>query len=247
MELNNYIDHTNLKATATMEDIDTLCKEAIKYHFASVCVQPYYVTLASQLLADSNVEVCTVIGFPLGANTMETKSFEAINAIENGATEIDMVINLAALKNKDYEYVKEEIETIRDSIDGHTLKVIIETCYLNEEEIIKMTEICNETFVNFIKTSTGFGTSGAKVSDVELINKHKGEVLEIKASGGIRDLDTAINMIKAGATRLGTSSGVKIMNPNDEKLEEKHECHHHEKEHKCKCHEEGHKCCKEEK
>ncbi len=223
MELNSYIDHTNLKAMATLEDIRTLCEEAKKYHFASVCVHPYYVRLASELLKDSNVEVGTVIGFPLGASTMEVKSFEAINAIENGATEIDMVINLSALKNKDYDYVKEEIEEVRDSIDGHTLKVIIETCYLDESEIIKMTEICNETFVNFIKTSTGFGTRGASIEDIRIMNKHKNEVLEIKASGGIRDIETAEAMIKEGATRIGTSSGVSLMQV-DCKDHQEHEC-----------------------
>ena len=209
--MNSYIDHTNLKMDATIRDIEKLCDEAIKYQFASVCVHPYYVSLASELLKDTNIQVCTVIGFPLGMNTSSTKVFEAIAAIENGASEIDMVINIGALKDKDYEYVKDEIEEIRDSIDGKILKVIIETCYLTKEEIVKMTEICNETFVNFIKTSTGFATNSATVEDVELINKHKSSVLEIKASGGIKDYDMSLKMIEAGATRLGTSSGVKIM------------------------------------
>lgn len=211
MELNNYIDHTNLKATATLRDIEKLCDEAINYHFTSVCVHPYYVSLASELLKDTNVNVGTVIGFPLGNNTKEVKAYEAIDAVNNGADEIDMVVNIAAIKNKDYEYVKEEIEEIRDSIDGKILKVIIETCYLTSDEIIEMTKICNETFVNFIKTSTGFGIYGARVEDVELINQYKNEILEIKASGGIKDLDTVEAMIKAGATRIGTSSGVDIM------------------------------------
>lgn len=211
MELNKYIDHTNLKNTATLKDIEKLCNEAIKYKFASVCVYPYYVPLVASLLKGTNVEVCTVIGFPSGISTKETKVYEAIDAVEKGATEIDMVINIAALKNKDYDYVKEEIEEIRDAIDGKTLKVIIETCLLTDKEIIKMTEICNETFVNFIKTSTGFSEYGAKVEDVELMNKYKNEILEIKASGGIRDIKTAEDMINAGATRLGTSSGVKLM------------------------------------
>jgi len=243
MELNNYIDHTNLSATATVDDITKLCEEAKKYHFASVCVHPYYVRLAKELLKDSNVEVGTVIGFPLGANTIEVKSFEAINAIENGATEIDMVINLAALKNKDYDYVKEEIEEIRDSIDGKLLKVIIETCYLDEEEIIKMTEICNETFVNYIKTSTGFGTDGAKVEDIELISKHKNDVLEIKASGGIHDIDTAEVMINAGATRLGTSKGVILMDIRECNCQNGEECICGEE---CNCGTEcncGEECC----
>ncbi len=226
MELNKYIDHTNLKNTSTLKDIEKLCNEAIKYKFASVCVYPYYVRLASNLLKSSNVEVCTVIGFPSGMSTKETKVYEAIDAIEKGATEIDMVINIAALKNKDYDYIKEEIEEIRDAIDGKVLKVIIETCLLTEEEIIKMTEICNETFVNFIKTSTGFGEYGARVEDIELINDHRNEVLEIKASGGIRDIETAEAMIKAGATRLGTSSGVKLMEVECDC--DCHECHCHD-------------------
>lgn len=211
MELNKYIDHTNLKVIATKSDIEKLCEEAIKYHFASVCVSPYYVNLAKNLLKDSTISVCTVIGFPNGYNTKEVKAFEAINAIENGADEIDMVINLEALKNEDFDYIKDEIEEIRDSIDGHILKVIIETCYLSEKEIKKMTEICNETFVNFIKTSTGFGPRGASVEDLKIINKYKNDLLEIKASGGIKNLQDALDMINNGATRLGTSSGVEIM------------------------------------
>lgn len=214
MEINKYIDHTNLNNTAVLKDIEKLCNEAIKYGFASVCVYPYYVPLASSLLKDTNVDVCTVVGFPSGMSTKEVKVFEAINAVELGADEIDMVINISALKNKDYEYVKEEIEEIRDAIDGKVLKVIIETCLLTKEEIIKMTEICNETFVNFIKTSTGFSKYGARKEDVELIKEHKGEVLEIKASGGIKSYKDACDMIKAGATRIGTSSGVKIMECN---------------------------------
>lgn len=211
MELNKYIDHTNLKTTATMKDIEKLCNEAIQYGFAAVCIQPYYVSLASELLKDSNVAVCTVVGFPHGMNTISVKEYEAIDAINNGATEIDMVINMGALKNKDYEYIKEEIETVRDSIGGKILKVIIETCYLTQEEIVKMTEICNDTFVNFIKTSTGFGSVGVKVEHIDIINQYKGEVLEIKASGGIKTRKDMLEMIEAGATRIGTSSGVEIM------------------------------------
>ena len=215
MELNKYIDHTNLKPTATIRDIEKLCDEAVKYKFASVCIQPYYVPLAHELLKDTNVNVCTVIGFPLGQNTTSTKAYEAIEAINNGADEIDMVINIAALKNNDYDYVKEEIEEIRDSIDGKTLKVIIETCYLTDNEIIKMTEICNETFVNFIKTSTGFGTRGASINDLKVINKRRNEILEIKASGGIKNYQDANKFIEEGATRIGTSHGIEIMNYND--------------------------------
>lgn len=212
MEINKYIDHTNLKAFAREEDIKKLCEEAIKYKFASVCVNPYYVSLASSLLKDTNIDITCVVGFPLGMNKSITKEYEAIAAIEDGADEIDMVINIGAVKNGDFEYVKKEIENIRDAIDGKTLKVIIETCYLDKEEIKKLTEICNETFVNFIKTSTGFGTRGASVEDVEIINKYKNEVLEIKASGGIKTLEAAEKFINLGVSRIGASSGVEIMN-----------------------------------
>lgn len=211
MELTKYIDHTNLNKEATREDIIKLCQEATCYKFTSVCIHPYYVKLAKHELKDSNVDICTVVGFPQGANTKEVKVFEAINAIDNGATEIDMVINIAALKNKDYDYLKEEIEEIRDAIDGKILKVIIETAILTEDEIKKMTEICNDTFVNYIKTSTGFDKRGASLEDLEIIGKYKNEILEIKASGGIKDYETAIKFIEAGATRIGTSSGIKIL------------------------------------
>ena len=230
MNLSEYIDLTNLSKVATMEDIIKLCDDAKKYHFPVVCVSPYYVKAASEYLKGSTTEVCTVIGFPNGYSTKETKQYETINAIENGAREIDMVININALKNKDYDYVKDEIETIRDSIDGKVLKVIIETCLLTDDEIIKMTEICNETFVNFIKTSTGFDKEGATIEAVKLINKHKNDVLEIKASGGIKNETDAINFIEAGATRIGTSHGVEIIKGKKKEKEEHHCCGH------CKCH-----------
>lgn len=250
MELNSYIDHTNLKKDALLEDIEKLCEEALQYHFTSVCVYPYYVKVVSEYLRGTNVEVCTVIGFPNGQSTTNTKVYEAIEAIENGASEIDMVINISALKNKDYDYVKNEIEEIRDSIGGKVLKVIIETCLLTDEEIVKMTQICNDTFVNFIKTSTGFDKEGATIHAIELINANKNEVLEIKASGGIKDIKTAEAMIRAGATRLGTSSSVKLMQVDEEVCNclndkrEKCSCdehdHHHEhtSSHKCNCREE---------
>lgn len=211
MELNSYIDHTALKAYTTVSDIRKLCDEAMNYHFASVCVNPTYVEIAKKYLEGSTVNVCTVIGFPLGANTISTKEFEAIEAVNNGADEIDMVINIGALKSKNYDYIKKEIEDIRDAIDGKTLKVIIETCYLDEYEIKKMTEICNDTFVNFIKTSTGFGTRGASIEDIKIINENKNNVLEIKASGGIKTLEDAEKFINLGVTRIGTSNGVEIM------------------------------------
>ena len=236
MNLNSYIDHTNLSKVATADDIIKLCEEAKKYHFASVCVYPYYVKAVSEYLKGSTVEVCTVVGFPNGAHTKEVKVYEAIDAIQNGANEIDMVININALKNGDYDYVKDEIEHIRDAIDGKVLKVIIETCLLTEEEIIKMTEICNETFVNFIKTSTGFDKEGATVEVVKLINNHKNEVLEIKASGGIRNKKDAISLIEAGASRLGTSRNILLC-----------DCRHDEKECSCENHQKHKKCCKGEK
>lgn len=211
MEIGKYIDHTNLKMDATSEDIVKLCREATEYNFETVCVHPCYVGLAKELLEGTNVGVCSVVGFPLGMNTPKTKVFEAIDAVENGADEIDMVINVGALKDKDYEYVKAEIEEIRDSIDGKALKVIIETSLLTNDEIIKMTEICNETFVNYIKTSTGFGSRGASLEDVSLINEYRNEVLEIKASGGIKTYEQMNELINAGATRIGTSSGVSIV------------------------------------
>lgn len=239
MNLNEYIDHTNLSKTGTIDDIIKLCEEALEYHFPTVCVPPYYVKAASEYLKGSTTEVCTVIGFPNGYQTEAVKQYEAIDAIQNGAKEIDMVININALKNKDYDYVKNEIETIRDSIDGKVLKVIIETCLLTDEEIIKMTEICNETFVNFIKTSTGFDKEGATLHDVELINKHKNEVLEIKASGGIKTEKDALMFIEAGATRIGTSHGVDIINGNEVDCKEK------EHKHDTCCHKNNCHCKKE--
>ena len=215
MELNKYIDHTNLKKDATSEDIMKLCDEAIKYHFQAVCVYPYYVKAVKEYLKDTNIEIATVIGFPNGASTTNVKVYEAIDAVDNGATEIDMVTNICALKNKDYDYIKQEINEIRDAIAGKTLKVIIEECLLTEEEIIKMTEICNETYVNFIKTSTGFDKHGATIDTVKLINEHKNDLLEIKASGGIKTLKQMEEFINLGVTRIGTSSGVEIMKEED--------------------------------
>lgn len=211
MEISSYIEHTNLKAYTKIEEIKKLCDEAIKYRFYAVCVNPSYVSIAKEYLEESTVQVVTVVGFPLGANTIAVKEFEAIEAINNGADEIDMVINIGAFKNKDYGYVKKEIETVRDAIDGKTLKIIVETCYLEENEIKKITEICNETFVNFIKTSTGYGTRGASKEDIEIINENKNELLEIKASGGIKSINEVEEFIRMGVTRIGTSNSVKIM------------------------------------
>ena len=216
MQINKYIEHTNLSNQATLKDIEKLCNEAIKYDFQAVCVYPYYVRLAKELLKDTNIEVCTVIGFPSGESTLEAKVYEAIDAVSKGADMIDMVANISAIKNKDYEYIKEEIEQIRDAIDGKVLKVIIETNLLTDKEIIKMTKICNECYVNYIKTCTGF-TGGVKLEHVDIINKYKNDLLEIKASGGIKTKKELISMIEAGASRIGTSSGVLIMQEKEEK------------------------------
>ena len=206
MKYAEYIDYTNLKADATIDDIKNLCNDAIKYHFASVCVNPCSVSLAKELLDGTTVNVGTVVGFPLGANTIRTKEMEALIAVEDGADEIDMVINIGALKNGDYDYVRNEIEDIMAAVDGKVLKVIIETCYLTDEEIGKITEICNDTYVNFIKTSTGYGTRGVSLDDIDIINAHKNDILEIKASGGIRSIDMVDALIQRGVTRIGVSN-----------------------------------------
>jgi len=212
MELNQYIDHTMLKAFAQEKDIIKLCDEATKYNFKSVCVNPCYVSFVREYLEKikSNVKICTVIGFPLGQNILMVKEFETYNAIRDGAEEIDMVINIGALLDGKYEYIKEEISGIRSACKDKILKVIIETCYLNEEQIKIMTEICNELEVDYIKTSTGFGTRGASEEDIIIMNKYKNNQLQIKASGGISDKETAEKMIELGATRLGTSRSIQI-------------------------------------
>lgn len=211
MELNKYIEHTNLKANAKEKDIIKLCHEAMEYNFQAVVVNPHFVPLAKDILKDTNIQVVTVVGFPLGANTTEVKVYEAIDAIEKGADEIDMVANIGAIKDGDFEYVKKEIQDVFYSLDGRPLKVIIETCYLTSDEIKEMTKICNECFVNFIKTSTGFGSRGASLEDIDIINSIKNDLLEVKASGGIKDYNTAMDYINKGVSRIGTSSGVEVM------------------------------------
>ncbi len=212
MKIEKYIDHTNLKMEATKEDIAKLCEEAREYGFKTVCIHPFYVSYAKSLLKDSEVGVCTVIGFPLGMNTTDCKVYEAKEAVKNGADEIDMVINVGVLKDKAYDYVKEEIIKIKECIYDKPLKVIVETSLLTEEELITMTKICSEVKVNFIKTNTGFGKRGVIVCDVKTMNVHKSKELEIKASGGIKTFEQAQELIDAGATRLGASSGVAIVN-----------------------------------
>lgn len=212
MDISSKIDHTLLKADATKDSIVKLCEEAKEYKFAAVCVNPYYVSLCSDLLKGSSVNVATVIGFPLGANTLDVKAFETKNAIDNGAVEIDMVINIGALKNKDYDLVKEDIKRVVETSKGKAIvKVIIETSLLTEEEKIKACELSKEAGADYVKTSTGFSTAGATVSDVRLMKSVVGDNGKVKASGGVRDLATAKAMIEAGASRLGTSSGVEII------------------------------------
>lgn len=211
MNYAKYIDHTNLKATATKKDIANLCSEANYYHFKSVCVNPANVELAHELLAGSDVLVCTVIGFPLGANTSEVKAFEVTKAIADGADEVDMVINIAALKEKNYDLVLKDIKAVVDAANGVLVKVIIETCYLNDEEKVMACKLAKEAGADFVKTSTGFGTDGAKIEDIKLMRETVGNEMGVKASGGIRTKEDFLKMIEAGASRVGCSAGVKIM------------------------------------
>ena len=211
MEINKYIDHTTLKAMVQKEEIKKLCDEAKEYGFYSVCVNGANVSYAYSQVKDSGVKVAAVVGFPLGAMSTEVKVFEAKKAIEDGASEIDMVINVGALKDGDYEYVEKEIAEIKKAIGDNVLKVIIETCYLTDEEKVKACELSVNASADFVKTSTGFGTGGATFEDVELMKKTVGDKAEVKASGGVKDLDTAKKYIELGAKRLGTSSGIEII------------------------------------
>ncbi|MDD3712125.1 MAG: deoxyribose-phosphate aldolase [Candidatus Izemoplasmatales bacterium] len=214
MNLNKLIDHTYLKAYGTKKEIDQLLEEAIKYDFKSVCVNPTFVKYCSEKLAGTDVLTCTVIGFPLGANTTETKVFETLNAINNGADEIDMVINIGKMKEKDYSYVENEINQVVKAAGDKLVKVIIEICYLDEEEIKKASEIVGRTKAIFIKTSTGFGTSGATKEAVRIMKEFTNGK-EVKAAGGVRTKADLQDMVEAGATRIGTSNGVSLMNDQE--------------------------------
>ena len=212
--LNKYIEHTLLKQDATKDDLIKLFDEAKENKFLGVCVNPCYVELAKENLKGSDVKIVTVIGFPLGANTTKTKVFETINAINDGADEIDMVINVTKLKDRENDYIVDEIKQIKHACQGHNLKVIIETDLLDKDEIKLACELCIKGGADFVKTSTGFvkGGVGAKAEDVKLMYDTVNFAgLQVKASGGIRDKQAALDMIEAGATRLGTSSGVKIV------------------------------------
>lgn len=211
MKLNKYIDHTLLKADASQEQIETLIEEAKKYDFASVCVNPTWVSFAAQALKATDVKVCTVIGFPLGANTPELKAFETSDAIQNGANEVDMVINIGALKSRNFDLVERDIRAVVEAAKGTLVKVIIETCLLTDDEKVKTCQIAQKAGADFVKTSTGFSTGGATVADVALMRKTVGPDMGVKASGGARSYEDALAFIKAGATRIGASSGVAIM------------------------------------
>lgn len=211
MKLNKYIDHTLLKPDASQEQIETLIEEAKKYDFASVCVNPTWVNFAAQALKATDVKICTVIGFPLGANTPELKAFETSDAIRNGANEIDMVINIGALKSRNFDLVERDIRAVVEAAKGTLVKVIIETCLLTDDEKVKACQIAQKAGADFVKTSTGFSTGGATVRDVALMRKTVGPDMGVKASGGARSYEDALAFIEAGATRIGASSGVAIM------------------------------------
>ncbi|HEX7674508.1 MAG TPA: deoxyribose-phosphate aldolase [Bdellovibrio sp.] len=211
MELSRYIDHTLLKPEAQTAQIEKLCLEARENSFFSVCVNTSYVKTCAEILKGSNVKVCCVVGFPLGAMATVSKAFETKTAITNGAQEIDMVIQIGALKDRRLDYVRDDIKAVVQAAHGHTVKVIIETSLLNEEDKILACKAALEAGAHFVKTSTGFGGGGATVDDVKLMKSVVGSQMEVKASGGIKDIETAKAMIAAGATRLGTSSGVALV------------------------------------
>lgn len=212
---NAMIDHTVLKADTKKEAITTLCKEAMEYHFASVCINPSWVSYCAKLVKGSDVKVCTVIGFPLGANTSTTKAFETSEAIENGADEIDMVINIGAMKDGNLDLVQKDIEAVVKAANGTLVKVILETCLLTKKEIEQACILAKKANANFVKTSTGFSTGGATIDDVLLMKQTVGDTMEVKASGGVRTYEDMVNVVTAGASRIGTSAGCKLVNQEE--------------------------------
>lgn len=220
MKINNYIDHTLLKASATQKDIKNLCSEAKRNNFHSVCVNGSYIVYAKQLLSKSNVKVCTVVGFPLGATTTKTKVFEAQQAVSLGADEIDMVMNIGMLKSGNFVSVYKDIRDVKLAIGKIPLKVIIEISELSKNEIVKASQICLDAKADFVKTSTGFAKGGATLTAVKMIKKTIKNQAKIKASGGIKDFETAKKYIDSGADRIGTSSGVQIVAESKAKIEE---------------------------
>lgn len=214
MKLNKYIDHTLLKANSTQQQIEKLCSEAREYDFASVCINPTWVTLCHKLLTGSDVKVCTVIGFPLGATSAQSKAFETAEALRHGADEFDMVINLGALIDRRMDEVIADIEGVVAAAAGKTVKVIIETCLLSDEEKVLASQAVVKAKAHFVKTSTGFSTGGATIEDVRLLKKTVDGKALVKAAGGVRSYDDLIKMIEAGADRIGTSGGVQLMAGN---------------------------------
>jgi len=214
MKLNKYIDHTLLKANSTQQQIEKLCSEAREYDFASVCINPTWVTLCHKLLAGSDVKVCTVIGFPLGATSAQSKAFETAEALRHGADEFDMVINIGALIDRRMDEVIADIEGVVAAAAGKTVKVIIETCLLSDEEKVLASQAVVKAKAHFVKTSTGFSTGGATIEDVRLLKKTVDGKAFVKAAGGVRSYDDLVNMIEAGADRIGTSGGVQLMAGN---------------------------------
>ena len=211
MELNNYIDHTILKAEATTSEVIKLCEEAKQYNFASVCVNTCFTEIVSEKLKGSNVKTCVVVGFPLGAMATEAKAFEAKLAVEKGAQEVDMVINVGALKEKNYDFILQDIKNVVKAAGPALVKVILETCLLTDEEKVKACELSVEAGADFVKTSTGFSTGGATSEDIALMRKMVGKDIGVKASGGIRTKADALKMIEAGASRIGASASIKIV------------------------------------
>ena len=207
----SYIDHTMLAPQATVSQIRKLCEEAVKYHFASVCVNSCHVALCAELLKGTGANVCTVVGFPLGAMSTKAKAFEAECAVADGAVEIDMVINVGALKDENWTFVEDDIRAVKKACGGKLLKVILETCLLTDDEIVRACQLSEAAGADYVKTSTGFSKGGATAEAVSLMRKTVGDRLGVKASGGIRDRESALKMIEAGASRLGCSAGVKIM------------------------------------
>ena len=211
MNYNKMIDHTVLKADTPLETVKRVCDEAMEYGFASVCINPCHVAYCADYLKDSDVNVCTVIGFPLGANTSAVKAFETKDAIANGADEIDMVMNIGALKDKNYDLVRDDVKAVVEAANGTLVKVILETCLLTEDEIKKACELCVEAKADYVKTSTGFSTRGATIEDVRIMKEAVHGKAKVKAAGGVRTPEDMVKIVAAGADRIGTSAGCSLV------------------------------------
>ena len=211
MNYKKMIDHTVLKADTPLETVKRICDEAIEYGFASVCINPCHVAYCADYLKDSDVNVCTVIGFPLGANTSAVKAFETKDAIANGADEIDMVMNIGALKDKNYDLVRDDVKAVVEAANGTLVKVILETCLLTEDEIKKACELCVEAKADYVKTSTGFSTRGATIEDVQIMKAAVQGKAKVKAAGGVRTHEDMVKIVEAGADRIGTSAGCSLV------------------------------------